>query len=204
MFRVQIAAPSEGAGEKRGRGSPTLRPLSTRSDGRRHNLTWLVHLHWWAILGQAVIVGGGQFITQIGLPLGTLAFVLGAEVLANLGLWAVARRGRVTDGVIAAVMVADALVLTVVLELTGGAANPFSTLYLVNVALAAVLLPPRWSWLILVASLGGFGGLYLHERLVGASHHVHPGRDALAQAHVGGMWVALALASISWCSSCTS
>ncbi len=197
MFRVQIAAPSEGAGEKRGRGSPTLRPLSTRTDRGRHNLTWLVHLHWWAILGQAVIVAGGHFLTSIGLPVGTLAAVLGGEVAANLTLWAVARRARATDGVIAGVMVADALVLTAVLDLTGGAANPFSTLYLVNVALAAVLLPPRWSWLILVASLGGFGGLFLHERLVGVAHHIHPtvGREALIQAHLGGMWVALALAS---------
>ena len=197
MFRVQIAAPSDGAGEKRGRGSPTLRPLSTRTDGRRHNLTWLVHLHWWAILGQAAIVAGGHFLTSIGLPVGTLAVVLVGEVIANLALWAMARRARATDGVIAAVMVADALVLTIVLDLTGGAANPFSTLYLVNVALAAVLLPPRWSWLILVASLGGFGGLFLHERFVGVAHHIHPtiSQDQLIQAHLGGMWVALALAS---------
>jgi two-component system sensor histidine kinase RegB len=104
----------------------------------------------------------------------------------------------VTDGVIAAVMVADAAMLSVLLDLTGGAANPFSTLYLVNVALAAVLLPPRWSWLILVASLGGFGGLFLHEHFAGVSNHVNPvmGHEALIGAHLQGMWVALALASV--------
>jgi two-component system sensor histidine kinase RegB len=198
VFRVQIAAPTKGAGEKRGRGSPTLRPLSTRSGGRRHNLTWLVHLHWWAILGQAVILAGGQLLTDLGLPVGILSAVLGGEVLANLALWAVARKARASDAMIAAVMVADAIVLTVVLDLTGGASNPFSTLYLVNVALAAVLLPPRWSWLILAASLACFGGLYLHERLAGVAHHIHPkfGREQLIQGHVVGMWVALALASL--------
>ena len=198
MFRVQIAAPDEGAGEKRGRGSPTLRPLSTRNDRRRHNLTWLVHLHWWAILGQVVIVAGAQLLTRIGLPLGALAIVFGAEVLANLILWAVSRKAAASDGFIAAVMVADALVLTIVLDLTGGAANPFSTLYLVNVALAAVLLPPRWSWVILVTSLGAFGALFLHERLAGAAHHIHPvgGQAELLRAQLAGMWVALALASI--------
>jgi two-component system sensor histidine kinase RegB len=175
-----------------------LRPLTTRNDGRRHNLTWLVHLHWWAILGQVVIVAGAQLLTSIGLPLRALLVVLGVEVLANLTLWAVARKAAASDAFIASVMVADALVLTVVLDLTGGAANPFSALYLVNVALAAVLLPPRWSWVILVASLGGFGALFLHERFAGAAHHIHAGggQAELIRAHLGGMWVALGLASV--------
>jgi two-component system, sensor histidine kinase RegB len=198
VFRVQIAAPGEGAGPKRGKESPALRGLSARDERRRHNLTWLVHLHWWAIVGQAALIASAQAFTRLGLPLPTLAVLLCGEVLANLGLWAVTRQGRVTDAVIAAVMVADALVLTVVLDLTGGAANPFSTLYLVNVALAAVLLPPRWSWLILVASLGGFAGLYVHEHFAGPSHHLHPtmGIEGLIQTHLLGMWVALALASV--------
>ena len=197
MFRVQIAAPTEGAGPMRERGSPISRPLSTNDAGRRHNLTWLVRLHFWAILGQALALAAATVFRQFGLPLGALWTVVGCEVLANLVLWAVARRAPATDGVIAAVMVADALVLTLLLDLTGGAANPFSTLYLVNVALAAVLLPPRWSWLILVASLGGFGMLFLHDRFLGPGHAVHPtlGREALIHSHLWGMWVALGLAS---------
>jgi two-component system sensor histidine kinase RegB len=193
-----MAATERRADSKEGSASPTLRPLSTHDDRRRHNLSWLVQLHWWAILGQAVIIAGAQVFTQMGLPVRTLAVVLGVEILANAGLWAVARRARVTDAVIAVVMVADAAILTVLLDLTGGAANPFSTLYLVNVALAAVLLPPRWSWLILVASLGGFGGLFVHEQIVGVGHHIHPvmGHAALIGAHLQGMWVALALASV--------
>ncbi len=198
MFRVQIAAPLEGAGQRRERGSRTLRPLSTRDDRRRHNLTWLVHLHWWAILGQAILVAAAAVFPQLGLPLAPLALLLGIELVGNVVLWAISRRVRATDRVIAAVMVADAVVLTVVLDLTGGTANPFSTLYLVDVALAAVLLPPRWSWVILVASLGGFGALFLHERFAGVAHNIHPtiSREALIRAHLWGVWVALAVASI--------
>lgn len=197
MFRVQIAAPLEGAGQRRERGSRTLRPLSTRDDRRGHNLTWLVHLHWWAILGQALLVAGAAVFTHLGLPLVPLAILLGLEFVGNVVLWAIARRVRATDRVIAAVMVADAAVLTAVLDLTGGTANPFSTLYVVDVALAAVLLPPRWSWVVLVASLGGFGSLFVHEQFVGVAHNIHPGvdRDALIRAHLWGMWAALAVAS---------
>jgi two-component system sensor histidine kinase RegB len=198
VFRVQIAAPTEAGPRRERRGSRALRPLSTRDERRRHNLTWLVHLHWWAILGQALLVAGAWAYPPLGLPLSPLALVLAGEVAGNVVLRAVARRAAVSDAFIAAVMIADAAVLTFVLDLTGGAANPFSALYLVEVALAAVLLPARWSWFILAASMAGFGGLYVHERYVGVAHHLHPtvGREALIQAHLVGMWAALAVTSV--------
>jgi two-component system, sensor histidine kinase RegB len=164
----------------------------------RLNLSWLVQLHWWAILGQAVIIAGAAAWSHIGLPMTTIAVLLGLEVVGNLALWAWARRARVTDAAIAVVMLLDAAVLTVLLDLTGGASNPFSTLYLVNVALAAVLLPSRWSWLLMAASLAGFGSLFVHERIFGEGHHIHAHLDhaQLMAAHLRGMWVAFALAAV--------
>jgi two-component system sensor histidine kinase RegB len=164
----------------------------------RINLSWIVHLHWWGILGQAVVVVGADAITGVALPVTTLAGLLVLEVVGNVALGAWARRVRVTDAAIAAVMLLDVFVLTVVLDLTGGASNPFSTLYLVNVALAAVLLPPRWSWALMAASLLAFGGLFVHEALVGPSHHVRMLLDHahVMKAHLHGMWVACALSAI--------
>jgi two-component system sensor histidine kinase RegB len=133
----------------------------TDARGRIH-LSWLVQLHWWAILGQAVVIVAADAITGIVLPSTTLVGLLVVEVVGNFALGAWAARVRVTDGAIAAVMLLDVVVLTVLLDLTGGASNPFSTLYLVNVALAAVLLPPRWSWGLMAASLLAFGGLFVH------------------------------------------
>jgi two-component system sensor histidine kinase RegB len=173
-------------------------PADAADERGRINLSWIVHLHWWGILGQAVVVVGADAITGIGLPVTTLGGLLVLEVVGNFALGAWARRVRVTDGAIAAVMLLDVVVLTVLLDLTGGAANPFSTLYLVNVALAAVLLPPRWSWALMAASLLGFGGLFVHEALVGPTHHVRMLMDHkhMMKAHLHGMWVACALAAI--------
>jgi two-component system sensor histidine kinase RegB len=173
-------------------------PADAADERGRINLSWIVHLHWWGILGQAVVVVGADAITGIGLPVTTLGGLLVLEVVGNFALGAWARRVRVTDGAIAAVMLLDVVVLTVLLDLTGGAANPFSTLYLVNVALAAVLLPPRWSWALMAASLLGFGALFVHEALVGPSHHVRMLMDHkhMMKAHLHGMWVACALAAI--------
>jgi two-component system sensor histidine kinase RegB len=166
-------------------------------DRGRLNLSWLIHLHWWAILGQGAVVVTGEVITGIELPRPTLVGLLVIEIVGNLALAAWAQRVRVSDGSIAAVMFLDAVVLTVLLDLTGGVANPFSTLYLVNVALAAVLLPTAWSWALTGVSLVGFASLFVHEGLVGPSHHVRimTDRASVMQAHLRGMWVAFALAA---------
>ena len=165
--------------------------------GRIH-LSWLVQLHWWAILGQAVVIVAADAITGIVLPSTTLVGLLVVEVVGNFALGAWAARVRVTDGAIAAVMLLDVVVLTVLLDLTGGASNPFSALYLVNIALGAVLLPSRWSWGLMTASLLGFGGLFVHEALVGPHHHVRimVDQQRAMESHLRGMWVAFALAAI--------
>ena len=172
-------------------------PAAADDRGRIH-LSWIVQLHWWAILGQSVVVVAAEAITGIGLPSTTLIALLVVEVVGNLALGAWASRVHVTDSAIAVVMLLDVVVLTVLLDLTGGVSNPFTTLYLVNVALGAVLLPPRWSWVLMAATLLCYGGLFVHESLVGRSHHVHimiTSQDAM-DAHLRGTWVAGALASI--------
>jgi two-component system sensor histidine kinase RegB len=172
-------------------------PDATDERGRIH-LSWLVQLHWWAILGQAVVIVAADAVTGVTLPSTTLVGFLVVEAVGNVALGAWAARVRVSDAAIGAVMLLDVVVLTVLLDLTGGASNPFSTLYLVNVALGAVLLPPRWSWSLMGASLVAFASLFVHEALVGPAHHVHVTGDAqqLAAAHLRGTWVALALAAI--------
>jgi two-component system sensor histidine kinase RegB len=177
---------------------PRAHPPVAAEERGRINLSWIVYLHWWGILGQAVVVVVADALSGIVLPVTTLAGLLVLEVVGNFALGAWARRVRVTDAAIAVVMLLDVVVLTVLLDLTGGASNPFSTLYLVNVALAAVLLPPRWSWGLMGATLLAFGGLFVHEALVGQSHHVRMPLDPMGtmQTHRHGLWVACALAAI--------
>ncbi len=199
-----MQAPSAQASADERLARSTRRPHDV-PDGRRApfergrlNLSWLVQLHWWAILGQGVVIAIAQRWSGIGLPVSTLVGLLVAEVLGNIGIGFWARRARITNASIAAVMFLDAVVLTILLDLTGGASNPFSTLYLVNVALAAVLLPPRWSWGLMGASLGGFAALFFHEAFAGPSHHIHSemDRQRMMDAHLRGMWVAFALAAV--------
>ena len=172
-------------------------PQAAPEERGRLNLSWLVQLHWWAILGQILIIGAAELWADVGLPIAPLLAALLLETIGNLALGALVQRIRVTDLVIAAVMLVDAVVLTVLLDLTGGAINPFSTLYLVNVVLGAVLLPRRWAWALMLVSLASFGSLFLHESMTSPGHHVTMHLDAqqVLAAHLRGTWVSFALAS---------
>jgi two-component system sensor histidine kinase RegB len=179
-------------------GATPARSAAAVDERGRIHISWLVQLHWWAILGQCVVVVAAEAITGIALPSTTLIALLVVEVVGNIALGAWASRVPVTDSAIAVVMLLDVVVLTVLLDLTGGVSNPFTTLYLVNVALGAVLLKPRWSWGLMATTLVCYGGLFVHESLVGRSHHVRVlvSNQDMMDGHLRGTWVAGALASI--------
>jgi two-component system sensor histidine kinase RegB len=84
------------------------------------------------------------------------------------------------------------VVLTALLHLSGGHFNPFSTLYLVNVALAAILLPARWSWIQLGFSVLCFGALFPLQELAPFGVQDH---EAMMAIHLQGMLVAFAIAA---------
>ncbi len=194
-----LLSPTHGASAALPTGAGVARGAGVAPEERgRLNLNWLVQLHWWAILGQILIIGAAELWSEVSLPVATLVGFIALQSLGNLALGVLAQRVRVTDGVVAAVMLLDAVVLTVILDLTGGATNPFSTLYLVNVVLAAVLLPRRWTWALLLVSLAGFGSLFVHEGLTTKHHHVtmHMEPGEVIEAHLRGMWMALALAAV--------
>src|SRR5512135_3624688 len=98
-------------------------------------LSWLVRMHWMAILGQTVLVLGVH-LWVVPLPLAALLGLVALETMMNLALggW-LSRAESVSDAALAAVMLLDSLVLAALLHLSGGHFNPFSTLFLVNVAL---------------------------------------------------------------------
>ncbi len=159
----------------------------------RIKLEWLVRLHWGAILAQLLAIAWVSQSARFPLPMGLLLGLVGFETAVNAGLQAWAGRAlAVPDFALAAVMLFDTAVLTVLLHLSGGHFNPFSELYLVNVALAAILLPPRWSWIQLLFSVLAFGLLFPLQELApfGVPEH-----EAMMQIHLRGMLVAFASAA---------
>ncbi|HTY79966.1 MAG TPA: ATP-binding protein [Candidatus Bathyarchaeia archaeon] len=117
--------------------------------------------------------------------------LVGVGVLSNVGLGELTRRGRrvVSRTLIGGVMLADVLLLTSLLVLTGGSSNPFAVVYLVNVTLAAVTMGAGWTWTIVIASTAGYAGLFAWPPLA-----LHPGHEW--PSHLAGMWLAFVTTAV--------
>ena len=180
-------------------------PRSRHSDPQR--LPWLVRLRWAAVIAQAGCVAVVALALRAPLPIVPLLSVIGVTAVSNAALSALARSSH-APRLIGPALLLDTVSLTALLYLSGGPANPFSVLYLVQVTLAAVALSTRWTWGIVLASVLGYGALFAaHEPLPatlgghGAHAHAHAHAHAEASgdvafdAHLQGMWLALTVAA---------
>ncbi len=146
----------------------------------RINFAWLIRLRWVAITGQSAVVIASQFMTGVNIPTLTLLVILALEALSNLALIAWARTDYPRHELMAAVVLAaDLLFLTALLFFTGGAQNPFTPLYFVHVALAALVLRPLWTWAITALSIAAYLSLFFASQA----------HQALAWSDAPELWV---------------
>ncbi|AKQ70664.1 Sensor histidine kinase PrrB (RegB) [Myxococcus hansupus] len=175
---------------------PAATPLLEPDSRARLNLEWLLRLRWGLLLGQTLVIGAAAYGLELGLPLPVLGALLGLEGLTNLAVRAwLSRDLPVTEGTLGKLMLWDTLVLTGLLALSGGTHNPFTTLYLVNVALATVLLPARWMWGLFGFTLMAFGSLFVLQDVELPAGLSRPDHAELMRLHINGMWVAFAVAA---------
>ncbi len=168
----------------------------TRADANRIRLSWLLKLRWGGAVGQTLAILAARWIIRIDLPVAILLSLVSFEVVENvlLELW-LQRARTVPHGVIAGTMFLDAVLLTALLALSGGYSNPFSTIYLVNVALAVVLLDAPWAWAMLGASLVLFGSLFAVAHIGGLGLFSTLDHQDIMALHMQGMWVAFVVAA---------
>jgi two-component system sensor histidine kinase RegB len=115
----------------------------------RQNMLQLIHLRWIAVLGQVVTILAVHFSLGFRLPLATMMLVLIGLVALNLtSLLRLKRSAPLGRYDLCLALALDTLALTAQLYLSGGATNPFTTLYLLHVILGAVLLEAWATWAI--------------------------------------------------------
>ena len=137
------------------------------------NMQQLIQLRWIAVVGQIATIMGVHFGFRISLPLQQMSIALVLLIAFNLGSslrWRISR--PVTNGELFVALLVDVGTLTAQLYWSGGAANPFCFLYLLQVILGAVLLS-YWSvWSIVLLTLACFTGLTVFHRplLLPANH----------------------------------
>jgi two-component system, sensor histidine kinase RegB len=154
----------------------------------RVGLPWLWRLRWVSLFGQLLTLAFSTWALGLSPPIVLLLGLVALGGLSNLWLWKQARTGeRGSELLVASALLADTLILTALLAFTGGASNPFSVLYLVQVTWAAVILGPRWAWVLVGMSAAGYGLLFLLPGPSGHAGHEH------FPLHLQGMWLAFAV-----------
>jgi two-component system sensor histidine kinase RegB len=164
------------------------------SSGNERILRLLFWLRWMGVAALLAVSAVVHFVLDVRLPLVPLWAVAGALVAWNawvyLARW---QRTRVSDPELLANLGVDILALTAVLYFTGGSTNPFVSLYLVTIAIAASVLPLRSSWTIAAACALAYSVL-LKAHVDLPQPHVHPGD--FFDMHVTGMWVNFLLSAV--------
>jgi two-component system sensor histidine kinase RegB len=172
-------------------GSALARPGGADDPAADVLVRWLVTLRWavFCVLALTLPIDEALFGFHVryAIALPILALVLAVNV-------ALQRRapGTITKNAVALAAAFDMLAIGGLLAASGGAANPFSAVFVVYVALAASLLPARTTFALAGLAACSFGALFALP-LDGACTLHHSG-DAFS-AHLYGMWLAFVLAA---------
>jgi len=171
---------------------PRRKPLC--KNGRVALLRLLFWLRMVAIVSQAVAIATAYLVLDGPLPLRELALTIGALALWNVLNYGPVHAQRVVhDGEVVLHLAVDVVAFTAVLYFTGGPTNPFVSLYLVPISLAATSLPTVHAWL--TTAMCGIGYSFLWWRSVPLPPvAVRFGTDF--DLHLAGMWVNFVIAAV--------
>jgi|GEM_PF-63562 len=168
-----------------------LQALKTEPSDSELGLAWFVKLRWMAVLGQLAALAVARFVFEQSLPyvalLGLVLLTLVSNALLLPLSHSLLRRVHLILGLVLAL---DVLLLGSMIALSGGVSNPFTVFFLIHVALSAVLLEMRWTWLVVGLTSATFGALFL----LPTSHHAMHGHGPWS-GHLFGMWIAYGLAA---------
>lgn len=145
------------------------------------------------------VLNGGEVATLIvasrmlglALPVAAMMVIVLAHILLNLyTAWRLYRPSHVHEWELFAHLVADILVFSALLYLSGGATNPFSFLLLLPLTVSAAALSQRYSLAMAALAIGCYSLLMLFYRPLPepSAHGFH--------LHVVGMWLGFVLSAV--------
>jgi two-component system sensor histidine kinase RegB len=132
----------------------------------------------------------------IALPWGWMLTV--AATAAALTLHAglqLRRQLPVTERALLMQLLVDVGALTALLYLSGGPSNPFVSLYLLPLVIAATTLPHRYVWTLTAVTVACYAALFLLPALGPHADHA----DDRFGLHLAGMWVNFVLCAVIIC-----
>lgn len=134
---------------------------------------------------------------QLAFALPPLLLVFGLLCVWNLLTgWRLLKlsRWQATELEVLTHLATDTLALTAILMFSGGPVNPFVSLYLLPIAVAAAALPMRSVWAITTLCLIGYGSLMWQHHygpMANDNHH-----SINFETHITGMWVNFVISAL--------
>jgi two-component system sensor histidine kinase RegB len=161
-------------------------------------LAWLVRLRWVAIVGQIVTLSFTfQVLDRPAVVVPLLGGAIGVLAVTNsFAIRALRERSHVPPETLLLQLMVDVLVLTGFFLVAGGATNPFVMLFLVHVAMAAVMMRPRHAVLLMVYVVAVNAVLHVVGLPMHLDRHVLPPSTLLGLGQVVAFGVTVG--SVGW------
>jgi two-component system sensor histidine kinase RegB len=160
----------------------------------RKNMLLLIQLRWLAVAGQLLTIMIVHFGMGIRLPLVAMLTVPAGAMLLNIvSLAVLQRRQGVANTELFLALMVDVIALTIQLYLSGGASNPFISLYLLHVVLGAILLDRRSAWVIVLVTAACGAMLAIRYRPLALPPYL---AGELFDMHIVGEWLCSVLIAV--------
>lgn len=138
----------------------------------RHDVAWLQPVRWATSVVLWTLLGVLWLFPHLDLSLREVSSLgLTAAICRTAVVLAFHRRQRVPSVLVGVTLAADAMLLTGLLDITGGPFNPFIVIYAAYIWVAVVAIPPVWATIVGVASVSGFGWLVVDHLRAGLQEH---------------------------------
>jgi two-component system sensor histidine kinase RegB len=158
------------------------------------NLQRLFMLRNIAILAQCLTFMLVYKIIALDIPWTELIVVVALLAVLNLLTWVrLHRKWPVSNIEFFAQLLIDIFALSALLYFSGGSTNPFISLYLLPITIAAATLPWRYTWVLSAITIGCYTILLFNYIPLPHDHSKHLVEFSL---HVSGMWLTFVLSTI--------
>ena len=139
-----------------------------------------------AIAGELLVIAAAVVMFDTPLPLAAMGAIIVLQAAVNVRTWMRLRKAApVSEAELFLELLADVAALTALLYLSGGSTNPFVSLYLLPLTIAATALSSRYAWAMAGLTTACYSALMFFYVPLGHGHEMHSSAFNL---HVLGMW----------------
>jgi two-component system sensor histidine kinase RegB len=169
---------------------------SITQNTNRQNLLQLILLRFVAIIGQTLTIIFTHFLLEIALPLIEMFSIIAALIVLNLfSFYRYKSEKIISNKSLFFELFFDVTAFALQIYFSGGASNPFISLFLLQVIIATILLQGNYAWLIASITTIYYILLSFHYQHLHAFHN-HGEMTGFFNLHLQGMLLSYILAAI--------